>query len=327
MQISSRPFTARVFATIATCVAVCLLAASTPARAQQNTRSTASILVQFKLPPADIPNISPQDTAVRNVAQNKATLKITLTGKLRKIPTGQSLPDQALPIAASVGSVENAPLTAMQALEKAAANGQPTALWRLGVMYERGDGVDANQDKAFAYFSEIANSNAEASPTSPEARIIARSFLKISNYLHDGYEGNGMKAEESALNSKRLLLHAATYFGDSNAQFDLGNRYLAGDGFATNSMRGARWLSLAAQKGHVAAQAKLGDLLFNGDADYPRPVEGLMWLKISLDAAQGTENEIWINALYEQAISIATGSERGQALDAAKKYAPRFASR
>ena len=38
----------------------------------------------------------------------------------------------------------------------------------------------------------------------------------------------------------------------------------------------ARWLTLAARKGHVGAQARLGELLFTGDVDLPRkPLQGL----------------------------------------------------
>lgn len=287
------------------------MAAGSPAHAQQSGNNLTTFNQRiFKLPPADIPNVI-----------GSATLKITIKARIKATPLA------VLPSNNANDPASTEPITAIQALERAAANGQPTALWRLGVMYERGDGVDANQDKAFAYFSEIANSNAEASPTSPEARIIARSFIKISDYLHDGYTGGDMPPEDSELNSQKLLMHAASYFGDPKAQYNLGSRYLQGDGFSQNTMRGARWLSLAAQKGHIEAQAKLGDLLFNGEADHPRPVEGLMWLKIALEASRNSDDEIWINALYEQAISIATVSERAKALDAAKKYAPRFAAR
>src|SRR5690554_6397306 len=49
----------------------------------------------------------------------------------------------------------------LSALEGAAAAGEPMALWQLGVMYESGIGVEKDQGKAFGYFAQIANENAE----------------------------------------------------------------------------------------------------------------------------------------------------------------------
>ena len=49
-----------------------------------------------------------------------------------------------------------------------------------------------------------------------------------------------------------------------------------------NPLQSARWLSLAAKQGPCRAQAKLGDILFNGDGGLKaNRVEGLMWLTVA----------------------------------------------
>src|SRR3712207_6119028 len=55
---------------------------------------------------------------------------------------------------------------AAQALEFAATQGDALALWKLGHMYAKGDGVPHDDLKAFEYFSKIADENADESPSS-----------------------------------------------------------------------------------------------------------------------------------------------------------------
>ena len=87
-------------------------------------------------------------------------------------------------------------------------------------------------------------------------------------------------------------MHAATYFGDADAQYRLGELYLDENELGDNPLQSARWLSLAARKGHAAAQATLGNLLFNGDEGLePQPEEGLMWLTVASRRVAGTADE------------------------------------
>ena len=106
-------------------------------------------------------------------------------------------------------------------------------------------------------------------------------------------------------------MHAATYFGDADAQYRLGQLYLDDNELGENPLQSARWLSLAARKGHAAAQATLGDLLFNGSEGLePQPEEGLMWLIVAQRRVAGTPDEGWINDLVNGAISVATPEQR-----------------
>lgn len=218
------------------------------------------------------------------------------------------------------GGISNDDL--MSALQGAADAGQPMALYRLGVMYENGEGVEKDPVKAFGYFSQIANDHADAAPKGLEADIVAQSFVKVGEYYKEGLPGAGIVAD--ADRSYALLMHAATYFGDADAQYRVGELFLQDDKVGINPLQGARWLSLAARKGHVAAQAKLGDLLFNGEGIQAQPAEGLMWLTLAHNSTVGTSDEGWVNDLLVSAMSLATPQERSDAVKMTKKYGPQF---
>ena len=208
----------------------------------------------------------------------------------------------------------------MSALEGAAAAGEPMALWHLGNMYENGNGVAKDPVKAFGYFSQIANEYANAAPEGIEADIVAQSFVKVGEYYREGLPGADLRADPGK--ADRLILHAADYFGEAEAQYRVGERYLASGG--GNHLRGARYLYSAAQKGYVPAQAKLGDILFNGNGIEAQPVEGLMWLTVAGRRSAGTGDENWIRDMLTSAMSVASPEQRQEATRLADALSPRF---
>ena len=210
----------------------------------------------------------------------------------------------------------------LAALEEAADAGQPIALWRLGVMYENGEGVQQDKTKAFLYFRELADGHADTPPKSVGADIVAQSFLKVGDYYREGVPDAGVKADDNL--SRKLWLHAASYFGDADAQFKVGQLYLDEGEFGYSPKQSARWLALASRKGHPAAQATLGDLMFNGEGIQADPIEGLMWLTLASRQSGGTDDGYWISELYERAVSVATPDERQKALQAADTLGGRF---
>ena len=102
--------------------------------------------------------------------------------------------------------------------------------------------------------------------------------------------------------------------------------YLDPNELGDNPLQSARWLSLAARKGHAPAQAKLGDILFNGDGGLEaNPVEGLMWLTIASRRAVGTTEADWIDNMLNADMSIATPDERKKAVEMADQLGDQFA--
>ena len=137
------------------------------------------------------------------------------------------------------------------------------ALWKLGRMYADGDGVQHDDLKAFEYFSKLADQNADESPDSPNAGVVASAFVALGTYFLDGIKGTYVTANPAR--AHEMFHYAASYFSDPNAQYNLARLYLDGTGVEKDPRQAARWFNLAAEKGHHPSQALLGHLLMNGD--------------------------------------------------------------
>jgi len=200
---------------------------------------------------------------------------------------------------------------AVKALEFAATQGHALALWKLGRMYAEGDGVPHDDLRAFEYFSKIADENADETIDSPNARVVASAFVALGTYFLDGIQGSYVQANPGR--AHEMFAYAASYFGDSDAQYNLARLYLDGTGVAKDPRQAARWFNLAAEKGHHPSQALLGHLLVNGLGVPRQRPKGLMWLSLARDAADPSKDE-WILKLYDQAVATASEGDRQSAL-------------
>jgi uncharacterized protein len=199
----------------------------------------------------------------------------------------------------------------LTSLQYAAEGGHPVAQWKLGRMYADGDGVAQDDLRAFEYFSRIANTHAEDSPSAPQAAIVANAFVALGRYYLNGIPNSKIKVDTER--AREMFSYAASYFGNADAQYDLARLYLKTPDASREDFRyGARWLGLAAQKGQHQAQALLGQMLFNGDRLPRQAARGLMWLTLARDGA--TPDEIWIKESYNRAIAKASDDDRAMAL-------------
>ena len=197
---------------------------------------------------------------------------------------------------------------ALSALQYAADQGQPAAQWKLGRMYADGDGVPQDQIRAFNYFTQIANSHPDESPGTPQARMVANAFVSLGHYYLAGIPNS--KIKPNAARARELYAYAATYFGDADAQYELGRLYL--EATPSDAHEAARWFQLAANKGQCRAEAVLGDILFKGQHVPRQAARGLMWLTLSKDCAG--PDEAWVKPLYDNALHRASEDERAMAL-------------
>jgi TPR repeat protein len=200
---------------------------------------------------------------------------------------------------------------AVSALEYAAKQGHPLARWKLGSMHAHGDGVPLDDLKAFEYFSKIADDNADESPDSPTAAVVANAFVALGNYFLEGIKGTYVKP--NVPRAHEMFQYAASYFGNPAAQYTLGRLYLDGTGVAQDARQAARWLNLAAEKGHPQAQALLGHLLISGPAALRQRAIGLMWLTLAREAADPAKDG-WISDYYDSAFAALGESDRQAAL-------------
>jgi uncharacterized protein len=207
---------------------------------------------------------------------------------------------------------------AVHALEYAAGQGHSLALWKLGRMYADGDGVEHDDLKAFEYFSKLADQHADESPDSPNAGAVSSAFVALGSYFLDGIQGTYVASNPAR--AVEMFSYAASYFSDSNAQYNLARLYLEGTGVRKDARQAARWFNLAAEKGHTASQALLGHLLMTGQGVPRQRAKGLMWLTLAREASTDAAKDQWIVDLYQDAFTAADDSDRKLALALLEQY-------
>lgn len=206
---------------------------------------------------------------------------------------------------------------ALISLEYAAEKGHAVAQWKLGRMYQAGDGVTQDDLKAFEYFRRIAANHADDNPDGPQARFVANAFVALGHYFLDGIPKTAVKPDPER--ARAMFDYAASYFRDADAQYYLARLYLKGTGAPHDPRTAARWFGLSAQKGQCQAQAMLGAMLFAGDHVPRQAARGLMWLTLAKDSAR-TPDEAWVANLYESAYQQSTEDERALALVYLKRW-------
>lgn len=206
---------------------------------------------------------------------------------------------------------------AVQALGYAAREGNVAAQWKLGRMYQDGEGVRRDDLKAYQHFSQIANRHADVSPDSPHARVVAQAFVALGGYHLAGIPNTRVKRDPTR--ATEMFHYAAAYFDDADAQYHLGRIFSEGAAGPRDLHQAARWFNLAAEKGHVPAQARLGQMLFNGDGVPRQGPRGLMWMQAAANKAL-TGRDDWVVELNTRARSVATEDERRLADAYLRKY-------
>jgi uncharacterized protein len=210
--------------------------------------------------------------------------------------------------------------SAVTALQFAAGQGHLAAQWKLGRMYADGDGVPADDLKAFEYFSKLADDNADETPGTADGKAVSDAFVALGHYFTAGIKGSYVKP--NAPRAYEMFYYAASYFRDPGAQFHLARMHLDGKGAPLDPKIAARWLKLAAEKGHSSAQAVLGDMLVRG-SDVPRQTgEGLMWLSLAKSNADA-ERDGWIIEAHDRAYATANENDRNAAQGFLKQYIKR----
>jgi TPR repeat protein len=205
-------------------------------------------------------------------------------------------------------------LEAFEALRYAADKGHPGARWKLGKMYADGDGVPENDYEAFKIFEQIVRDQDEDGGGGyTNAAYVSSAVVALGDYLRRGIPSTPVAVDLPR--ARQFYFHAASFFGDPKAQFELGRMILQGEGGKADPRQAARWLKLAAEKGHVGAKALLGYLLFDGQqiALPAQPVQGLGMLTIALKRASPADAE-WIRPLQEEVFSMASEADRRTAL-------------
>jgi TPR repeat protein len=204
------------------------------------------------------------------------------------------------------------PATAVPALEYAAKRGVLGAQVKLARAYASGRDLPKDEAKAFAYYQQIADQQADISPRSPIAKYAAEAFVALGQYYLDGVPD--LKLSSNPSYASQLFRHAASYFGNAEAQYRLARLYMNGDGVEKNVSLAINWLSTAAKKQHAASQATLGEVLWRGQEVRQRQARGLALIMLAHEnsLASGKEPD-WIGELYAEAIAASDDAIRKDA--------------
>ena len=267
---------------------------------------------------------------------------------------------------------------AVELFEKAAAAGNARAQLNLGILYLRGQGVTADLIQARAWLEKAAaggdpqalyalgralSETAGQAVADPlrAADLYRRAAEKGHALASLRYglalsEGNGIKRDpvaaqrwliqaqeagipeaalalgdmaartpasrDKATNEKIVQSALSWYQGAANggvpsAQFKIANAYFAGVGVPRDPAQAQLWYSRAAQQGLPQAQHALGIMLIGGVAGTPDPVEGYKWLLL---AEKGGHAESRV--VREKAAEQIAEPDRKRAEAAAQRFVP-----
>ena len=204
------------------------------------------------------------------------------------------------------------PNAALPALEYAAHRGVLGAQLKLARGYAAGNNLPQDDAKAFFYFQQIANQHADIVPSSTVAKYVGEAFVALGQYYVDGVPA--MSLAPAPGYAAKLFRHAASYFGNAEAQYRLAQLYLSGSGVEKNVGLAVNWLAAAAKKQHAAAQATLGGLLWRGEEVRQRRARGLALITLAHENAQaGGREPQWIADLYQECFAASDNATRKEA--------------
>lgn len=154
-------------------------------------------------------------------------------------------------------------------------------LYNLGVLYDSGEGVARNPQRAAQYYTAAARLNDNDARYNlahlyhygdgvPRSDIIAHYWLtKAAAHERDAMTALGMLYQKSGTDDGTQMrasywLEQAVMRGDAKAQYELSWRSRYGYSIEKNQETTNRWLQQAAENGNVEAQYRLGVCYYNG---------------------------------------------------------------
>lgn len=194
---------------------------------------------------------------------------------------------------------------AVEAYRYAAEKGHTGSRWALATMYADGDGVTKDDFEAFKIYSEIANQGVE--PGSNDTGFFVNALMALAEYYQKGIPESPVHVDLGQ--ARQLYFQAASAFGDAEAQFRLAKMLLAGEGGSVNIKQAKKWLNHARRDGHAGAMGMFGNVIFQEG----QTVRGLAYMTAALDTC-GPHDKDWLQAMQEQAFSIASEDDRRKAI-------------
>jgi len=193
---------------------------------------------------------------------------------------------------------------AMQLWKPLAEQGQSSAQYALGWLYESGQGTTQSYAQAAYWYRKAA-----------EQGDLAAQYVLATMYE------KGVGVELDIKQAVQWYLKAANQ-GDAIAQFKLGTYFHSGKGIAKNERDSFFWFNKAAHQGHITSQINLGKIYQEGRGVQQDYVLAIQWYKLA--AKQGDAlAQYQLATLYE--LGRGTGQDLPQAKELYLASAPRYA--
>ena len=204
---------------------------------------------------------------------------------------------------------------AIAALSEAASRGDPSvrfaAEFYLARIYAENIAAGADQTKAFVLFRKLADENLDVDPeTNKRAPFVAKALIALAGYVRTGLRDIDLAPNPGR--ATEYLHHAAVFFGDRDAQFELARIYLSGDASADDAKRGLHYLAALTEESHAPAQALLAELFWRGRYVKKDDRRALALVTMAAENAPSHE-QIWIDDTYATIFCATTETARAAA--------------
>jgi TPR repeat protein len=183
-----------------------------------------------------------------------------------------------------VAIAEQSP-SSIESLKVSAGRGDAAAQVRLGMAYEKGDGVAKDPVEAVRWYRMAADQG------DGDAQVL------VSRAYH---QGNGVAKDP--VEAVRWIRKAALQ-GNEVAQDLLGLAYADGEGVGQDLVEAVRWYRKAADQGFGDAQTRIGAAYMTGEGVAKDPVEALRWYRMA--AEQGdAESQLTLGVAYKRGYGV-----------------------
>jgi TPR repeat protein len=198
---------------------------------------------------------------------------------------------------------------AVDPLEYAASQNDFLAQYYLARIYSDNTTARTDHGKAYMLYQRLADEYADIDPDDDRrAPFVAKALTALAGYLRTGLTEIGLNPDPER--AAEYLHHAATFFNDEDAQFQLAKVILEGSLQRSDQPRdGAReklaihWLSvLTTEKRHPSAQALLAYLMWRGEHEplvRKDPQRALALVTVAAENAAAADR-VWIEDYYQE---------------------------
>ena len=170
-------------------------------------------------------------------------------------------------------------------IKKIAEQGNAIGQWRLGLMYENGDGVEKDCEEAFKWFRKSAEQGDDSGQ------------VDLGNMYF-----NGTGVEENHEEAVKWFRKAAEQ-GSYRGQYALGTMYYLGTGVEKNYAEAVKWYRKATEYGNFIAMELLGSLFEHGKGVEQDYKEAVKWYRKAAEHGNFIAMQL-LGSMFEQGKGI-----------------------